>query len=281
MKGSYSIVFAVLLAGGTLTACGGGGGASSSVGSMVPVQSGPRVALQFSGTTTLARHTLASLSGTAVTVSYNGNVVGSGTLDAGGAATIELESSVPSGAAVSITAGSVTATLVLAHTTEDTAVLVQVNSDGTLTVSVAAGTQPEASPSPDDPNGTTETEDDHGDATSVDENNGSTTLPANLPVSVASDCKMIALTPLSSSIASARFEENVEDADGGSQFKYEGPFTAAMSFPLIAGSARLRIELFDAQNDRLLDLRAPLTAFGITNCATPSPSPSPSSSPST
>lgn len=275
MKGPYGILVSALLAGSVLAACGGGGGSSSSTGgALVPAQSGPHLALAFTGTSTLARRAQTSLSGTAVSVTYNGAVVGNGTLDASGAATIELESNVPSGATVTVTAGSVSATFVLAHTLEDTAVLVQVNGNGTITVSVSGGTQPQVSPPPGDPNGSTETEDDHGDATSVDENNGSTTLPANLPVKVTSDCSTITIAPLSVNIASARFEENVEDGDGGSKFKYEGPFTAAMTFPLIAQSARLRIGLFDAQSNQLLDVRAPLTAFGITNCPTPSPEPS-------
>lgn len=275
MKGSYGFLVTALLAGGVLAACGGGG-SSSPAGGAVPATGGPHLALAFTGTSTLARRAQTALSGTAVSVTYNGTVVGTGTLDANGAATIELENRVPSGATVSLTAGSITATFVLAHTTEDTAVLVQVNANATISVSVSGGTQPAASPSPGDPNGSSETEDDHGNATSIDENNGSTTLPANLPVKVTSDCTTITIAPLSTSIASARFEENIEDGDGGSEFKYEGPFTAAMSFPLIAQTARLRVRLFDAQNNQLLDVRAPLTAFGI-SC--PPPSAEPTSTP--
>lgn len=277
MKSSYAFVLTTLIAGGALAACGGGGGSSGAPGgsALVPTRhTGPRVTLAFAGTTALStsRRTFA-LAGTAVTITYNGRTVGSGELDANGAAAIELEGDVPEGATVSVTAGSITATLVLAHTMEDTAVLVQVNADGTITVSVSGGTQPKASPAPDDPNGSDETEDGHGNATSVDENDGSTTLPANLPITVTATCTTVTLAPLSSAIASARFEENLDDGDGGSKFKYEGPFTAAMQFPLIAQSARLRIELFDAGNVRLLDLRAPLSAFGVNACPTPSPSP--------
>lgn len=217
-----------------------------------------------------------ALAGTAVSVTYNGKTIGTGQLDANGAATIELESNVPEGATVSITAGSVTATFVLAHTTEDTAVLVQVNTNGTITVSVASGTQPEASPSPGDPNGESETESDNGSVESVTENDGNSTLPANLPFTVSATCTTVTLTPALAAIANLRFEENVEDSDGGSKFKYEGPFTAAMSFPLISQTARLRIELFDAQNTQLIDVRAPSAAFGVSSCSTASPSASPS-----
>jgi hypothetical protein len=279
MNHSHTTLFAALLCASVLAACGGGGGSagSSSITPPASAQSGPRVALAYTGTTTLARtRTPQALSGTAVTITYNGKVVGSGTLDASGAATIELEGDVPEGATVTITAGSITASVVLAHTTEDSAVLVQVNSDNTIAVTVASGTQPTASPAPGDPNGSSETEDDHGDPQSVDENNGSTVLPSNLPVSVSATCSTVTLTPLSSAIASMRFEENVEDGDGGSKFKYEGPFTAAMTFPLAAQSARLRIRLFDANNAQLLDLKAPLSAFGASSCASPSPSPTPS-----
>lgn len=285
MKSSYGFVLSALLAASALDACGGGSGPSASGTTPgIPAQSiGPRVALAYTGTSTLssARRAFA-LAGTSVSITYNGKVVGSGQLDSSGAATIVLEGDVPAGATVSVTAGAVTATFVLAHTIEDTAVLVQVNSDGTLTVSVSSGTQPQASPSPGDPNGTTETEDDHGDATSVDENNGSTVLPANLPVSVTATCTTVTITPVSSAIASARFEENIKDGDGGSGFKYEGPFTAAMTFPLVSQIERLRIELFTASSTQLLDLKAPLTAFGVnlSSCTSPSPSASPSPSPS-
>ena len=269
MKSYHNVLFSALLAGGVLSACGGGGGSSGpgAGGNVIPPQSSARrVALSFTGTSTLLRRAQTSLSGTPVTIVYNGSPVGTGTLDANGAVTIQLESSVPAGATVSVTAGSITATVVLAHTMEDTAVLVQVLSNGTISVSVSGGTQPVASPSPADPNGSTETEDDRGDVESVDENNGNASLPANLPISVTSDCKTVTLTPLSSAIASARFEENIEDGDGGSEFKYEGAFTAAMTFPVVAQSARLRVELFDAQHNHLLDLKAPLSAFGITGC---------------
>jgi hypothetical protein len=276
MKSSSAFVLTALIAGGALAACGAGGSSGASAGSpLVPTQhTGPRVALAFAGSTALStsRRTFA-LAGTPVTITYSGRTVGSGELDANGAAAIELDGEVPEGATVSVTAGSITATFVLAHTMEDTAVLVQVNADGTITVSVSGGTQPKASPAPDDPNGSDETEDDHGNATSVDENDGSTALPANLPITVTATCTIVTLTPLTSTIASARFEENIEDGDGGSKFKYEGPLTAAMQFPLISQSARLRIELFDARNTQLLDLRAPLSAFGVNACPTPSPSP--------
>jgi len=283
MKSSHALVFTALLAAGALAACGGGGGsAAAPAGSpVIPAKStGARVALAFSGTSTLSssRRTFA-LAGTNVTVTYSGRVVGSGQLDSNGAAVIELEDDVPAGATVSVTAGTITASFVLAHTMDDTAVLVQVNADGTITVSVSSGTQPQASPAPDDPNGSSETEDGHGNATSVDENDGGTSLPANLPVSVSATCENVTLTPVSSAIAGLRFEENVRDGDGGSKLKYEGPFTAAMTFPLIAQSARLRIELFDAQRRQLLDVKAPLSAFGVSACASASPSASPSATP--
>jgi hypothetical protein len=284
MKSSYALVFTALLAAGALAACGGGGGSTAApAGAPVlpPKSTGARVALAFTGTSSLSssRRTFA-LAGTSVTVAYNGRIVGNGQLDSNGAAVIELEDGVPAGATVSVTAGTVTATFVLAHTMDDTAVLVQVHADGTLTVSVSSGTQPQSSPAPDDPNGSSETEDGHGNATSVDENDGGAALPANLPVSVRATCENVTLTPLSPAIASLRFEENVRDGDGGSKLKYEGPFTAAMTFPLIAQSARLRIRLFDTQQQQLLDVKAPLSAFGVSACASADPSASPSESPS-
>jgi hypothetical protein len=219
-----------------------------------------------------------ALSGTTVNVTLNGQIIGTGQLDSSGQASIKIDESVPAGSTLTITAGAQTATIVWNQTNEDAAVLIQVNPDGTLSVSVVSGDTPEASPPPDDPNGSSDTEDSNGEPLSIDDDNGNTVLPANLPVSVVSSCTSITVTPNSSKIASMRFEENLQDGDGGSQFRYEGPFTAAITFPLVAQSARLEIRLFDAANTQLLDVKAPIDAF-TAQPGQPTPTPCPSASP--
>jgi len=281
MKGIQIPLVSFTLAASLLAACGGGGSASpnSPGGGVTPVSSAAkRLTISFSGTAALSLRRTQALAGTAVTVTYNGKTVGSGTLDASGSAAIEIQDDVPSGATVAVTAGAVTATLVLARSARDTAVLVHVNADGTITVSVSGGDEPEASPSPGDPDGSTSVEDGHGNPQDVDDNGG--LLPANLPVSIVSNCMQITLTPLDAKIASLRFEQNVEDNDGGSKFKYEGPFTSPMTFPLVSQAERLRIELFDGNGQRLLDVRAPIGALTqAPGTATPVPCPSASSTP--
>lgn len=260
----------------SLAACGGGSGTRT-----LPNTSGPQAAARHlvvavSGTTSLstARHAMA-VAGTAVTVSFNGQTVGSGQLDSSGHVSIDVDRAIPPGATLVVTAGTVSATIVWNQTDDDAAVLVQVNADGTLTVTVASGDQPEASPDPNDPNGSTENEDSKGNPTSIDDSDGNAALPSNLPITVASTCSTVTVTPVDSHIASMRFEENVHDGDGGSKLKYEGPFTQAMQFALIAQSARLEIRLFDAGGQQLLDVKAPINAFtSQPGAATPAPCPS-------
>jgi hypothetical protein len=267
----------------SVSACGGGYGSPGTAlpNTTAPQHSARQLVVAFAGTTTLsnARRTLA-LSGTKVTITLNGQVVGSGTLDSSGKAAIEVEQELPSGSTVLVSAGSVTASVVWNQTGEDAAVLVQVNPDGTLSVTVASGDQPTANPSPDDPNESQEDEDHDGTPTSVDAGKNNAVLPANLPVAVTSTCSSITLTPKDSKIAELRFEENVQDGEDGSKFKYEGPFTGAMTFALVSQSARIRIRLFDANNNQLLDVKAPIGAFTAQpGQATPAPCPSPSPSP--
>jgi hypothetical protein len=243
-----------------------------------PQQAARHLVVAFSGSTTLssARRTLA-VSGTKVTVTLNGQTIGSGTLDTSGKAAIEIEEQIPPGSTLLITAGSVTASIVWNQTNEDAAVLVQVNPDGTLNVTVASGDQPTMNPSPDDPNESQENESHDGSPSSVDAGKNNAVLPSNLPVALAQSCSNITLTPKDPKIAALRFEENVQDGDDGSKFKYEGPFTAAMTFPLVAQSARIEIRLFDANNNQLLDVKAPIGAFTAqAGQASPAPCPSPS-----
>lgn len=263
-----------------LAACGGGSGYGSS-GSTIPQTTAQKaVTMAFTGMSTLSTGIHAeSVSGTSVTLTLNGKVIGTGTLDANGKVTIEIDQSVPAGSTITATAGTTTVTFVLAQAAKDTAVMVQRNADGSLTVTVVGGEQAEANPDPNDPDGSQETEDGQGNVSMVDDNDGHTVLPANLPIVVTNSCTTITITAKAGQTFSRlRFEENVRDGDGGSKLKFDGPFTSPQTFPLIAQSARIRIELFDAGGRQVLDVKAPVGAFTAAS-GQPTPSPCPSTTP--
>jgi len=266
-----------------VAACGGGGGSAVPAGGGTTSTTQSKIALAFAGTSTLSGlRATKSLAGTTITVTYNGATVGTGSLDSTGAATITLTSPVPAGSTVLVTAGTTTISFVVASATTNTAVFVQVNPDGTLTVTTSGGTQPTASPAPGDPDGSTSTEDKNGTPTIVNDNDGKTTLPSNLPIVVTDACSTVTVAPASGkSFARLRFEENVHDGEGGSKLKYDGAFNGPMSFPLVSQAARLHIQLFDANHHQVLELQAPIGAFTATSVtASPSPSASPSALPS-
>lgn len=263
-----------------LAACGGGSGYSAG-GSPIPRTPAQKtVTMAFAGISTFATgiHTQ-SVSGTAVTLTLNGKVIGTGTLDATGKVTIEIDQSVPAGSTITATAGSTSVTFVLAQAAKDTAVMVQRNADGTLTVTVAGGEQAEANPDPNDPDGSQETEDGQGNVTTVDDNDGHNVLPSNLPITVTNSCTTITIAAKpGQTFSRLRFEENLRDGDGGSKLKFDGPFTSPQTFPLIAQSARIRIELFDSSGRQALDVKAPISAF-TAGSGQPTPSPCPSATP--
>lgn len=261
----------------SLTACGGG---SSSTASLPHTRTAARkLVVAVTGTASLStvRRTQ-SLTGTGVSVTLSGRAVGSGQLDASGKASIEIDEDVPPGSTLLITAGSMTASIVWNQTNQDAAVLIQVNADGSLTVTVASGDEPEERPADNDPNGSTSTQDGDGTPTMVDDGDDNAALPANLPITVSATCTQITITPTSSKIAAMRFEENLRDGDGGNEFRYQGPFSAAMTFPLIAQGARIEIRIFDSEHSQLLDVKAPINAF-TAQPGQPTPAPCPSPSP--
>jgi hypothetical protein len=270
------------LASFALAACGGGaGGYGMNPGTITPGSSSRQVTLAFTGISSLStsRQTQ-SVGGTTVTLTFNGQVVGSGTLDANGKVVIELDKAVPAGSTITVTAGSTMVTFVLAQVAHDTAVLVQRNADGSLTVTTAGGELPEANPDPNDPDGEQEVEDGQGGTEMVNDNDGHAILPSNLPIVVTNSCTTITIAAKAGqSFSRLRFEENLRDGDGGSKFRFDGPFTSPQTFPLIAQSARIRIELFDANGRQVLDVRAPIAAFTAV-AGQPTPSPCPSVSPS-
>ncbi|MFN2459761.1 MAG: hypothetical protein ABR591_03580 [Candidatus Velthaea sp.] len=241
------------------------------------------VGLTFSGIATLAsgRRTL-DAAPVHVTVTMNGAVVGSGPIDANGKGKIAL-TGVPAGSTIVVTAGIISVTVVLATTANATAVLVSANPDGTLSVKAAADPNNTGSVTPDEDEQQDAIEDGHGNVTTV---NNAAVLPANLPFNLANACGTITLTPANSAAASVRFEEkNSDDANdhGDARVRYEGPFTQALTFPVLGNESRIHVIVFDAAHKQLVEVKAPLAAFTSGSvkpaaCPSTSPSPAPSAS---
>jgi hypothetical protein len=283
-KTSAAFAVAALLA-----ACGGGGGTSPG-GSAIPnqpirtAQSVQSIALTFTGTQTLAKaRGTRDLASVPVTVTVGGVVVGTGTLDGKGHAKIVFTAAVAPGSTITIVAGSLTATATLAVGAQATAVLITVNADGTISVKSAADADDNGNVDPNDPEQEDETEDHHGNVTSVDASTG-VVLPANAPFALSRTCTTLTLTPAGTAAAFIKFEEKGSDDedDDASRVKFEGAFTGPLSFAISAESARVHIEIFDAQHRRLIEVKAPISAFtsGTATGASPCPSPAPSTSPS-
>ncbi len=274
---------AALAVAALLAACGGGGGTSLG-GSTIPnqpartTQSAQSLGVTFAGTQTLAKvrrtQTLASVP---VTVTVGGNVVGTGTLDANGHAKITFTTAVAPGSTITITAGKLTVTAILALGAQATAVLITINPDGTISVKSAADPDDKGVVDPNAPEQEDETEDDHGNVTSVTANSGNV-LPANAPFTLTRTCTTLTLTPTSSAVAFLKFEEKGSDDedDNAGRVKFEGAFTGPLSFAFSSASARVHIEIFDAQHHRLIEVKAPISAFtsGTVTSASPCPSPS-------
>ena len=273
---------AVVLTAALLAACGGGGGTSP--GGTVPNPAGPpaqsaqSVGLTFSGTQTLDKvRRPQGLASTPVTISIGGVVVGTGTLDANGRAKIKLTAAVPPGSTITVTAGSLTATATLAMGTQSTAIVITVNPDGTISVRSAGDRNDNGVVDSDDSEQEDETEDNHGNVTSITATGGSV-LPANAPFALTRTCSTLTLTPVGTAAAFIKFEEkgSDEESDDLGRVKFEGAFTGPLTFAISAASARLHIEIFDAQHHRLIEVKAPISAFtsGTPTGASPCPSPS-------
>jgi hypothetical protein len=270
-----------------LAACGGGGGTSP--GSTIPnqpartTQSAQSIGVTFTGTQTLAKaRATRDLTSVPVTVTVGGVVVGTGTLDGKGHAKITFTAAVAPGSTITIVAGHLTVTATLAMGAQATAVLITINADGTISVKSAADADDNGNVDPNDPEQEDATEDDHGDVTSVNAGTG-VVLPANAPFSLSRSCGTLTLTPVGTAAAFIKFEEkgsDDEDDDAG-RVKFEGAFTGPLTFAIAAESARLHVEIFDAQHRRLIEVKAPISAFtsGTTTSASPSPCPAPSTSP--
>ena len=281
MRIAASSSAAVLIA-ALLAACGGGGGTSPAGGPVPnapapPAQGAQSIGITFSGTQTLAKvRRPQDLASVPVTVTVGGVVVGSGTLDGNGHAKITFTTAVAPGSTITITAGKLTITATLAMGTPATAVLITINPDGTISVKSAGDRDGNGMVDQGDDEQEDATEDDHGNVTSV--NAGGNVLPANAPFTLTRTCTTLTLTPTGTAVASIKFEEKGSDSesDDAGRVRFEGAFTGPLTFPILPGSARLHIELFDAQHHRLIEVKAPISAFtsGTATGASPCPSPS-------
>jgi hypothetical protein len=274
-------VGAFILAAALLAACGGGGGTSPG-GNAVPnipgsaPQSTQSVSVTFSGTQTLAKvRSPQDLSSVPVTVSVGGVVVGTGSLDGNGHAKIKFTTAVAPGSTITITAGKLTATATLAIGTQSTAILITVNADGTISVKSAGDKNDDGAVDPNDPEQEDANEDGHGNVTSVTATGN--VLPSNAPFTLTTGCTTLVLTPTTAAVASIKFEEKASDGedDNAGSVKFEGAFTGPLTFPIATASARLHIEIFDAQHHRLIEVKAPISAFTSGTSAGASPCPSP------
>ncbi len=273
---------AVVLAAALLAACGGGGGTSPGGPVPNPLAPAPQgaqsVGLTFSGTQTLAKvRRPQDLASVPVTISVGGVVVGTGTLDGNGHAKIKLTAAVPPGSTITVTAGHLTVTATLAMGTQSTAILITVNADGTISVKSAGDPNDKGVVDPNDPEQEDATEDGHGNVTSITATGGNV-LPANAPFTLTRTCTTLTLTPVGSAAAFIKFEEKGSDgeSDDAGRVKFEGAFTGPLTFAISAASARLHVEIFDAQHHRLIEVKAPIGAFtsGTATGASPCPSPS-------
>lgn len=266
----------LLLAAALLAAAGCGGGSGGSLSP--PVARGASGAqmllLQFGGTGTLAQSRQAKdFSGVTVTVFFNGTAVATGALNAAGSVNLSLPG-VPPGATIIVVAGSKKASFAISASAPATVASITLNANGTITVTASASSSA-ASPAPSAEDNETEVEDANGNPIEVDDVNDGV-LPANLPFTLSSNCTTITLTPAAgTTFARLIFEEKIEDGDSAPRFRYDGPFTAALTFPVIGASARIHIELFDATGKTMLEVKAPLNAFTLPSTgAAPSPCPS-------
>ncbi len=276
----------------TLAACGGGGSAG---GAIAPIpggftQSNQKLGVTFGGGSiplSTARRTQ-SVGGTPVTVTYNGTVVATGTLDSNGFAELDFTAAVPAGATVTVTAGTapnaVVVTVVLAtaiSATSADAVYQPAtgSSPATITVTSAADQNGDGKVDANDPNQVTETENPgDGQPENVDSSDDNV-LPSNLPITISTcNGQTITVAPAPGQPTLAlNFEEKVSDSDTGSNFEYNAnPFSAPLTFPISSSAARIDIEVDNASTgQKIVSIEAPITAFtGSSGGASPSPSPS-------
>ncbi len=290
-----------------MSACGGGGSASAPSGSsnILPPNSpsGPTVststklgvkvaaasgsALPFSAkrSSQVASSTAA---GQPVTVTYNGVVVGTGTLDANGFVDLTFTQNVPAGATVTVTVGSgasaITASVTLVTALSSTASEIVYNPGPppSITVTSAGDINGSGAIAPGAPQEVSENENPStGQPTSVNSSSDDQ-LPTNLPVSITT-CggSVITITPNGTQTNgpwTLSFEEKVSDSDHSPKFEYvTAAFNGPLTFPELASAARIELVITDSTGALLLALEAPLNAV-TTGSPTAVASPTPSAS---
>lgn len=283
-----------------LAACGAGSGGSALPGPLAPGYSttsmATKLGLTYGGsslpfaqtrrsTSSVNRHTL-QVNGTPVTVTYNGVVVASGTLDGNGYAELTFTAGVPVGATVTVTAGTgsnaVTATIVLTTAIPATAsdVVYQPatsTSAASLKVTSAADAAGNGQVEASDPDQQVEIENPSDGTPENVDSADSDHLPANLPITLsvcAGSTITVAPAPSAPPLV-MQFEEKVHDSDSGAQLEYTAnPFSSPLTFPVISSAARVDIEI-SSGGKPLVSIEAPIQSFtGPAGNASPSPSPS-------
>ncbi len=291
------------------SACGGGGSASAPGGaSLLPVApSGPTVAASTKLGVKIAAAPGGALpfvakrssqaanqtaAGQPVTVTYNGAVVGTGTLDSNGFVDLTFTQNVPAGATVTVTvgsgAGAITATVTLATASSSTASEIVYNPGPppSITVTSAGDVTGSGAITPGAPQEVSENENpSSGQPTSVNSSSDDQ-LPTNLPVSITT-CggSVITIAPNGTQTNgpwTLSFEEKVSDSDNSPKFEYEtAAFSGPLTFPELASAARIELVITDSTGALILALEAPLNA--VTNgspTAVASPTPGASATPS-
>ncbi|MHB8461685.1 MAG: hypothetical protein ACYDA1_03465 [Vulcanimicrobiaceae bacterium] len=284
-----------------ISACGGGGsagtGGSSSTGILPGTpQSGQRLGVTLASASGSllpffsARHAMASTtaSGQAVTVTYNGATVATGTLDGNGFVELTFTQAVPSGATVTVTIGSgataVVASVTLSQAISATAsdIVYSAGPPPVIKVQTSDDTNGTGQVTANDPNQSTDTEN-PSDGQVQDVNSNSPTLPANLPVAITSCGSTITITPTLSATGpiGLTFEEKTSDGSGSAQYEYAAnPFATPLTFPILSSAAR--VDMTITQNGAtFVTIEAPLSSLLSTGSggASPSPSASPSACP--
>lgn len=284
----------------SLTACGGGGGGSAAGGGSLPtvphaaasqrlgftIKSSGGV-LPFFATLKKTSSQPFAIAGTPITVTYNGVVVASGSLDGNGFAELTFAQAVPAGATVTVTIGSgssaVTATITLATAIPATSADVTYNAGppATLVVHSAADQNNDGKVDSSDAEQQTDTENpSNGEPEDANVGTGGT-LPATLPITVSTcGTSTITIAPAAGAPSGLglQFEEKVQDSDSSPQFEYQtASFTGPLTFPYLSSAARIDMKV--TQNGQtLVSIEAPI---GIVSAlGAPSPTPAPSATPS-
>ncbi len=263
-----------LAAASLLTACGGGGSygmtspAAPVATSAAGGQSAQLMGITFSGANALARvRSTQSVNGTSITAKLLGVVVGTGTIDANGHATIVFTAGVPRGSTLVLTAGTTTLTVMLARSVPATTVTVTATASGfTILASGDPTGSGNAAPSMNDNDAEDMDEDGNGNVIDVDDPM-LTMLPATLQVTVVAACGGIVISPNAPGILSIRVREQTDDQnnedDSNAPLDVRGAFTAPATFPIASTVARLRVEVFGQANEqgpKIVEIRAPIFA---------------------